>query len=303
VKILIAILTTGTRNKTFEECLISVIKQKVPSFVELGILIVENNQVALDSIQTIINRHQNNNNLAIYHRLEVKPGIPFARNRALIEAKRLNYTHLAFIDDDAFAFANWLEALTFNIDGYDVVAGPQCAVFPEGTSKFYSKAKIYNERILADLSDIKWAATNNILMSVNTLSKLNLCFNESLIHGGEDKELFLRVSMHGGKLQWRANAIIKEHIVDERLNVKWALKRTFRMGATGFQIESCNKTQSKVWLTCIFKGAVYIVKGLISLLPFTFSSKHSLLDSLCDLSHGVGFFYGLFSKGKVKSYA
>jgi succinoglycan biosynthesis protein ExoM len=303
VRILIAILTTGVRNTTFEECLQSILEQKVPASAELGILIVENNRIALDSIQEIITRYQKTTTFDIHHSIEINPGIPFARNRALTEAKNRDYSHLGFIDDDAFALNNWLEELTVNMEGYDVVAGPQCAVFPDKTSNFYQKAKIYNERVLPDQVDIRWAATNNILMSVAVLTRHDLCFNEALIHGGEDKELFLRVSMNGGKLQWRANAIIKEHIVKKRLNIKWAVKRTFRMGATGFQIESCNKNSNKVYLTCFFKGSIYFTKGLISLIPFAISPKHSTLDCLCDLSHGVGFIYGLFTKGKVKSYA
>ncbi|XQF90029.1 hypothetical protein ACOBV8_16020 [Pseudoalteromonas espejiana] len=83
---------------------------------------------------------------------------------------------------------------------------------------------------------------------------MNLSFNESLIHGGEDKELFLRLTACGGKIKWVNNAMVQENIVIERLTTKWALRRCFRMGATGFKIESCNKTFLGALLLAALKG-------------------------------------------------
>nr|WP_166738793.1 glycosyltransferase family 2 protein [Psychromonas sp. RZ22] len=303
MKIVVAILTTGVRNKTFKICIESLFRQNIPSFIDMDILVVENNQKALSSITQIIEPYKEHSNINIFHCLEVKPGIPFARNCALSFAQINGYSHLAFIDDDAFAVNNWIHELTIDIDSFDVVSGPQCALFPEDIPSFFKLAKVYRERVINHNADIQWAATNNVLISIDTLKRLNLRFNETLIHGGEDKELFLRVSKLGGKIKWRSNAVVKEHIVRERLNLKWALNRTFRMGATGFKIESCNKNRHKTYLICLFKGSAYLLKGFLSFIPFLISSKYSILDSLCDISHGLGFFYGIFTRGRVKSYA
>ncbi len=302
MRILISILTTGVRNECLAQCLQSIIDQKVADNIELAILIVENNSSALAIIQAILSRYKQLTSIHIFHCLETQSGIPFARNKALTFAIDNLFTHLAFIDDDAFAHHHWINELASNMKGYDVVAGPQCALFPENTSLLYTNAKIYRERNIKDNTDIKWAATNNILISLSFLTRFNLKFNEQLINGGEDKELFLRVFMHGGKLHWRVNAIVKEHIVYSRLNIKWALRRAFRMGATGYLIESCNKSKNKVRVTCLFKGSVYFIKGMLSVIPYSLSSKHSVLDSLCDISHGIGFVYGIFTAGTVRKY-
>ncbi|MEH6454247.1 MAG: glycosyltransferase family A protein [Psychromonas sp.] len=303
MNILVAILTQGVRDDTFEQCLQSVIYQQVPQNSKLALLVVENNPESLSKIKNVIKKNNDLNDINIYHSLETVPGIPFARNNALNYAKNNGYSHLAFIDDDAFAQKNWLIELSKDYDKFDVSGGPQNALFPNDTKSFYRLAKIYRERNLKDNASIKWAATNNILMSVATLEKLNLKFNESLIHGGEDKELFLRVSALGGKIHWRANAIVQESIVESRLSIKWALRRTFRMGATGYLIESCTRSTPEVLAICIFKGSAYIVKGIVSLVPFTLSRHYSPLDSFCDITHGLGFFYGIYSKGKIKAYA
>lgn len=303
LKVLVAVLTTGSRCTTFEQCILSILEQKYNSNIELSILVVENNPEYNRLVNNSMSKFSSNNDLEIIHLLETKQGIPYARNSALSYGMDNGYDYLAFIDDDAYAEQSWLQLLLSSTNGVDVVAGPQKAIFPGDTTKYFNLASLYHERKVNDGKFISWAATNNILIKINTLKKFNLKFNESLIHGGEDKELFLRLTACGGKIKWVQNAIVQEHIVNERLTTKWAIKRCFRMGATGFKIESCNKPYFKVLLTCSFKGAAYLAKGSLSLLPYLVSHKHSHLNSLCDLSHGIGFFYGIFSGGKVRSYA
>ena len=302
LKVLVAVLTTGSRSKTFEQCITSILNQQYDSNIELSLLVVENNAIYNQLVKDSLARFLNHK-IHISHVLETKQGIPYARNNALSHAKNNNYDYLAFIDDDAYAEQNWIKLLSDKVSDFDVVAGPQKAIFPVGTAKYFNMASLYHERKVNDGSVVKWAATNNILIKVSTLQKLNLKFNEALIHGGEDKELFLRLTACGGKIKWVKSAIVQEYIVNERLTTKWALRRCFRMGATGFKIESCNKSYYKVLLTCCFKGTAYLVKGTFSFIPFFISPKHTCLDSLCDLSHGIGFFYGVFSGGKVRSYA
>lgn len=303
MNIVVAILTTGTRMPHFEKCLKSVIAQNTPQNSQISLLVVENNSVKTSSVSSLIERLQASTERQIHYKLETKRGIPAARNFALNYAIDHDYTHLAFIDDDAYALEDWLVKLTENIGDNDIVSGPQKATFPDFTPARYKLAKVYQHRNIQDNEKIDWAATNNILISLQTIKKMQLNFNQKLKNGGEDKEFTLKVAYNGGKLAWRREAVVKEHIVDNRMNLKWALRRTFRMGATGFMIESCNKSTAKVYATCLFKGCAYIAKGLLSYIPYALSNKHSTLDCLCDLSHGVGFIYGLFTKGKVSSYA
>lgn len=300
-KIIVTTLTTGTRNTTFDECLLSLQALTNINGYKIDILVVENNQRPDEQVQTIISGY-NTSEKSVKYLLEPIKGIPHARNAALNFAKQEGYSYLAFIDDDAFASPDWIKTLVKTNDSANVASGPQLAIFPEGTSSFYCNATVYHERKLADGAEIKWAATNNVLIDINFMKANKLGFNPALINGGEDKELFLRVNQLGGKLVWSETAVVSEYIAQSRLSIKWAMRRTFRIGATGFMIESAIRTPFENYTTCIVKGTLYLAKGLLFLPYHALSPKSSLLNSLCDLSHGVGFFYGLFSKGRVSKY-
>ena len=300
-KIIVATLTTGSRNRTFNECLLSLQALNDITGYRVDILVVENNSKPDEQVKNIIS-HYDNKEKCVKYLLEPMSGIPHARNAALNFAKVQGYAYLAFIDDDAFASKGWIENLVKTIETNNVASGPQLAIFPESTGTFYRNAAVYHERTIADGEGIKWAATNNILIDISFMETNGLSFNPKLINGGEDKELFLRVNQLGGKLVWSQSAVVSEHIAQSRLSVKWAMRRTFRIGATGFMIESSVKTLFMTYLSCIFKGWVYLTKGVLLLPYHAISPKSSILNSLCDLSHGIGFFYGLFSKGRVSKY-
>jgi glycosyltransferase involved in cell wall biosynthesis len=268
---------------------------------QIDILVVENNQYPDEHVRKIINTYDKSER-CVQHLLEPIRGIPHARNAALNFAKDKGYNYLAFIDDDAFASLDWIKTLVKVNKNAHVTAGPQLAIFPEGTSLFYRNAAVYHERAIVNGSAIKWAATNNILIDISFMEAKDLSFNPKLINGGEDKELFLRVNKSRGKLIWSDTAFVSEYIAQSRLSIKWATRRTFRIGATGFMIESSVKTPFRTYLSCIFKGAMYLAKGVLFFPYHAISPKSSALNSLCDLSHGIGFFYGLFSKGRVSKY-
>lgn len=237
----------------------------------------------------------------VQHLLEPIRGIPHARNAALNFAKQEGYSYLAFIDDDAFASPDWISTLVKMNESANVASGPQLAIFPEGASLFYRNAVIYHERKVTDGAAIKWAATNNVLIEVNFMKANKLGFNPALINGGEDKELFLRVNKLGGKLVWSETAVVSEYIAQSRLSVIWAMRRTFRIGATGFMIESAIRTLFENYITCIVKGSLYLAKGLLFVPYHALAPKSSLLNSLCDLSHGVGFFMAYLVKAELVS--
>ncbi|WP_062263157.1 glycosyltransferase [Endozoicomonas arenosclerae] len=304
MKVLAATLTTGTRNETFIKCIESLINQKLPERIELSIVVVENNQEPDKAVQSIINKLRKRSSLNIYHELECQRGIPHARNRALKLANELGFSHLAFIDDDAFAEQDWIAQLAHTVRKHkcQAVTGPQKAIFPEDTSSLFRNAPVYHERKINDGQRVSWGATNNILMDVDFLSQKSLQFNSKLINGGEDKELLLRATHSGASVYWCQKAIVREYIAEDRLKCQWAIRRTFRMGATGLMIERSNKSGTKAVLTCLFKGSAYLARGLLTLPLYGFFSSKSLLESLCDLSHGYGFYYGLLSGGTVRSY-
>ena len=100
-KIIVTTLTTGTRNTTFDECLLSLQALTNINGYKIDILVVENNQRPDEQVQTIISGY-NTSEKSVKYLLEPIKGIPHARNAALNFAKQEGYSYLAFIDDDAF---------------------------------------------------------------------------------------------------------------------------------------------------------------------------------------------------------
>ncbi|PQJ68003.1 glycosyltransferase [Photobacterium angustum] len=300
-RVLLTTLTTGSRMATFCQCIESLQQQKINDTLSVDILVVENNKTHNQAVVEAIARYQHAP-FTIHHQLETTAGIPFARNNGLRFGQQQGFDYLAFVDDDAIADPNWILTLFSALQDHNVqvTTGPQFPIYPDNTETLYTAAKVYHERKLTDGTTLSWAATNNVLLDLNFFAQNQLVFNNQLIFGGEDKALFQQVSRHDGKILWVQNAIISEFISPERLSLKWALKRRFRIGATELQIESCINSQAKSYVRCLFKGSAYLAKGALLLLPDAILPKRSILNSLGDLAHGCGFFYGLFAN--VKSY-
>ena len=305
INILVSTLTTGSRLETLQKCLQSFKELVKPEGINVDFLVVVNLPTLTAGLQRLFSLYQQDESFKLTYVLEAKPGIPFARNRALFTAQEREFKYLCFIDDDAFADKSWIVNLWEQMTKYsfpEVVTGPQRALFPEDTPRFYQNAKVYHERFLVDGANLKWAATNNLMLNTDFMKKHDLSFNESLIYGGEDKELFYRVTSKNGRIVWSSEALVSEYISQSRLNFKWALRRTFRIGATGFIMERSSRTLVSTYWICLFKSSGYLVKSIVMFIPNLLLPKKTVLDSFCDLSHSAGFIYGLFSKGRVSKY-
>ncbi|WP_445777443.1 glycosyltransferase family 2 protein [Shewanella sp.] len=301
-KILVACLSTGNRIKSLEECVFKLKSLDVDLFY-FELLILENTSEHSEDINSLVNRYHSPS-FIINRSLENRTGIPFARNAALKYAIKHEFNFLAFIDDDAYPDSHWLNSLLMTQIrcNANVVTGPQIPIFSPSASNFFRFASIYSERKFMQDQKIFWAATNNVLMQLSFFKEQNLFFNENLTQGGEDKELFLRSTKAGAVICWDCNAVVSEIVVESRMTVSWAIDRSFRHGATGYAIESATKSKVSTIAVCIFKGTGYIFRSVL-LFPVNFLfSKRSPLDSICDFFHGIGFFYGIFSKGKFKKY-
>ncbi|XQF90028.1 glycosyltransferase family A protein [Pseudoalteromonas espejiana] len=103
MRVLVAVLTTGSRSATFEQCILSILEQSYVSSIELSILIVENNPELSHVVNRSVSKFTNNTKINVIRVLETKQGIPYARNNALNYAQNNQYGYLAFIDDDAYA--------------------------------------------------------------------------------------------------------------------------------------------------------------------------------------------------------
>ncbi len=304
IKLCIAVLTTATRAETLNECLTSLSLLQLPDIEKLTVLIVQNRVEESTAVTNAVKKMPNTDKLSFDLTVETNLGIPMARNKALSYSITNGFTHLGFIDDDAKPQNNWLIKMidALNETNAEVVTGPQVPVFPAGTSLFFKNAKVYKERELVHKSSCKWAATNNVIFSVLFAKYNNLIFSEDMRTGGSDKEYFSRYSKQGGQITWVEDAIVKESVEPNRINFKWAIKRAFRFGGTGFRIEKCTKNTLTATFICVIKGLTYIAKGLINIIALPFKKNRSVIDGFCDISHGTAFIFSIFSRGKLRKY-
>jgi glycosyltransferase involved in cell wall biosynthesis len=171
-------------------------------------------------------------------RVVVEPikGIPYARNRALHEAAG---SWLAFIDDDCVARPQWLEALTRAADDFSaqaVAGGWQ--IVPQGKPSPWIPRGVWGSKIYvldgveaSEGQAIPLAYTRNVLFQIPRKAEGNcaLEFDPSLAEtGGSDVLFFRTFSEAGNKIVFWPNAQVEEFFDDDRLRLRWHLRRRIR---------------------------------------------------------------------------
>lgn len=193
------------------------------------ILIVDNDKE--QSARKIVENFQNI--LNIKYVAEEEKGLSNVRNRAIKEAKLLNATHLAFIDDDEIADINWL---INHIEFYEkfediyISSGPTYKKFENNVPDYIVNNRIFkvsSRKVLGTLK--KTCASGNVFFPLNHEIYFTKDFNFS---GGEDTDFFSRMNAAGFKIGWNINAVNYEIVSDERANLNWILKRAYHNGVT-----------------------------------------------------------------------
>ena len=156
--------------------------------------------------------------------------IAIARNAILDNA---GTDWLAFIDDDEYPSALWLNALVEAARKYQVplVAGPIIPIFPKNTVYWVTKMDLHNAHQLKGGSKLAYAASGNILIHLPSTNgaRFDPEFGRS---GGEDTEYFLRLTSGPGTLEmvWAEDAIVYEDIPDARSTTKYNIMRCLSQG-------------------------------------------------------------------------
>lgn len=172
---------------------------------------------------------------------EVRPGIPFARNAALLAARQMNADFIAFIDDDEIAPNTWIESLhaTLIASGADVFHGDLIRL----QSLDEAIAAADNYKITEGKQRVrKTAATNNVLFKSWLVSPPlsgplsgppGLLFDEALARvGGSDTEFFMRACDRGAKIVRTSHPPVFEVWNGKRDTATYALRRAWRCGAS-----------------------------------------------------------------------
>lgn len=163
--------------------------------------------------------------------VEERRGIPFARNTALSHSKDRDC--IAFIDDDEITTESWIDELLNALNTYDadVVGGPVLSLFESKPPDWIIRGKFFDRPRSQSGTVLPYVATNNVLLKYRIIQTVPILFDESFgLSGGTDTDFFMRIAECGFKIIWCDEAIVHEYVPQDRANLFWLLKRSFRKG-------------------------------------------------------------------------
>lgn len=169
------------------------------------------------------------------------PNISEARNTG---AAGTSGTYLIFLDDDEWCEAGWLHGLiaTAESTGADVVFGAVIPDFPDGPPAWDPSGRPYERRLEAPTGTVmgvrhdatasgRWIGTGNSLLRRTTCLQDRFPFDPLLGRsGGEDYDLFVRLSRAGRRMVWCASAVVHELVPGERASFRYMALRNRRGG-------------------------------------------------------------------------
>ncbi len=198
--------------------------------------------------------------------IERRPGVAHVRNTALREAHSSQL--VAFVDDDAVVSPGWVRALvaTQRRTGAAAVAGRVVNRF-EGRAELRA-AGFYATRSLPTGTTVRVAGAGNLLLTRRALERLgpDPFDPEFGLTGGEDSDFTRRLTALGERIAWCQEALVEEVVPDARLTRRWAVFRTFRVGATDGRLHRRGRGGPVGWVTCVAGGLARITAASALLL-------------------------------------
>jgi succinoglycan biosynthesis protein ExoM len=176
--------------------------------------------------------------LRLSYVVEPVRNIARARNRGLAMATA---PLVAFIDDDETAAPDWLRQLHEGLLAHDAdgAFGKVEAVFAAAPPDWLRAAGFFIDPPIRGGALLPWncTRTSNALVKRSAFDGDAGHFDESFGQtGGEDCALFRSMIMAGRRLVAVPDAVVFEHLPDERLHFAWLLARHFRNGSINYRI-------------------------------------------------------------------
>lgn len=201
---------------------------------------------------------------------ETRPGIAAARNRALAECAEDSL--LVFIDDDERPTDRWLQCLleTFEDSRPAAVVGPVVSEYDVEPDAWVAAGRFFDRRRLPTGTEVDVAATNNLLLDLEQIHRLNLRFDEKFGASGGSDTLFTRQLVRAGaRMIWCDEAVVVDKVPAARVTRDWVLRRAFRSGnswtRTSLELSPAGPRQWATRAQTLVVGTVRIAAGLAGL--------------------------------------
>jgi len=192
-------------------------------------VIVADNDVA-QSAQAVAEQFLDRSFKLIYC-AEPRQNIALARNKALEHARG---DFVAFIDDDEFPTADWLQKLlaACELHRADGVLGPVRPHFESPPPPWIIRGGFCQRPEYETGRIMKWdeCRTGSVLFRMQILDSLGEPFKPQFGTGGEDKDFFMRLTQRGRVFVWCNEAIAYETVPPSRCSRGYMLKRALLRG-------------------------------------------------------------------------
>lgn len=230
MKIIICICTYK-RNEELVKCLKKFENIFIPGNIKINFLVLDNS--INFSSKTLIGKFKKKFKFPLIQINEKKRGVVNARNRCLKEVKNINCEYIAFFDDDCVIdnkwFINFYELIKKN--NIEILTGPQI--------HNNKSANLFEKNYKQNFIEVKWAATNNVIIKKKILIKEKILFDPALnkFGMGEDQLFFSKLRKKGYKIFWSKNLRVVEKSHSHRLGINWIINRSYRLGIIGCYID------------------------------------------------------------------
>ncbi len=247
----------------------------------------------LQSAKTVVREFAAASSIPVIYCVEPRQNIALARNKAVENA---DGDFVAFIDDDEFPTARWLQTLFEACEHYDVdgVIGPVKRHFDQPPPKWIVKGNFYERPTYPTGLVIDWrkGRTNNVLLRRRVVTADGQPFRPEFLTG-EDQDFFGRMIEKGHVFIWCDEAVAYESVPPIRWKRTFILRRALLQG-----------TISLIHPTF---GALDIAKSVVAVPVYTAAlplalvlGHHRFMTCLARLFHHVGRLLGLLGINPIK---
>ena len=255
------VIPTGGRRRLLAGAIESCLAQDLPAEVACEIVVVDNTPAG--SMRDLVEGFADER-LRWVH--AATPGVSEARNAGVREARG---EYVAFLDDDEEASRGWAAALLAHARrGAVAVFGPIRAAFEAQPASAQAATRLFTRQLaVTDGADVSaWHAylgTGNSLFDKAACLDPETAFDTSLSRlGGEDSNFLMSLVDRGVPLTWAADALVEEHVPQERTSLASLATRQFRNG----QVRSLIRFRASGWRA--LEGVAWMGAGLMQLVGY-----------------------------------
>lgn len=243
------VICTYNRADLLKEALQSLIHQTAdPSCYE--VIIVDNNSTdkTVEVVHNLIREKE-----FFRYVLEPKQGLSHARNRGYVEAA---YDWVAYVDDDAKVFPNYVERIQHVIDNYkfDCFGGVYLPWYNNIKPKWYRdeyQTNVHVQTKTGELPANKFFSGGNCVFRKDLLKQsdgfnVEIGMTGNVTAYGEETLLINKLRQLNYKIGFDPELKVEHYVAIYKLNVKWFFKSAYAHGRDGWKIFKVEATWFRV---------------------------------------------------------